>query len=203
MTATAVPYGAMPPPDVVDYLVGQHGRIRDLMMEVMAFSGEERRASWRELVRLLSVHETAEEEVVHPVARRRLDAGGAIVDDRLTEEHDAKELLEQLDGMDPDDPGFLPLFLRMRSAVITHAVNEQRYEFSYLRQTVDTAELAGLRVLAMAAESTAPTHPHAGVESATANLLAGPPAAIMDRARDAIRAVREGRSGRSGERPAS
>lgn len=39
------------------------------------------------------------------------------------------------------------------------------------------------------AEAVAPTRPHAGVESAKANLLLGPPVAIMDRARDAIRAA--------------
>ncbi|GAA0382509.1 hypothetical protein Acor_57270 [Acrocarpospora corrugata] len=33
----------------------------------------------------------------------------------------------------------------------------------------------------------APTHPHPGAESMTKNLLMGPPLAIMDRARDAIR----------------
>ena len=198
MTSTAMPYGTMPPPDVVEFLVHQHGRIRDLMMEVMALSGEPRKKAFRELVRLLSVHETAEEEVVHPVARRHLDAGDAIIDDRLKEEHDAKQLLEQLDGMDPADPEFLPLFLRMRQAVITHAVYEQRYEFSYLRHKISTAELAGLRGLAKAAESTAPTHPHPGVESPAANLLLGPPTAIMDRARDAIRAAREKVSGSGG-----
>lgn len=195
MTSTAVPYGTMPVPDIVDFLYGQHSRIRDLMMEVMAFSGEERQASWRELVRLLSVHETAEEEVLHPVARRRLDHGDALVDDRLQEEREAKKLLEQLDGMDPDEPDFLPLFMRMRKAVVTHAVYEQRYEFSNLRQRVSSAERVGMRALAQAAEMTAPTHPHPGVESAAANLLLGPPTAIVDRARDAIRAARERTSG--------
>ena len=33
---------------------------------------------------------------------------------------------------------------------------------------------------------TAPTRPHAGVESQVANLTAGPFAAMLDRARDAI-----------------
>lgn len=198
MTSTAVPYGTMPPPDVVELLVGQHMRIRDLMMEVLATAGEERKAAWRELVHLLSVHEVAEEEVVHPVARRRLDEGGSIVDDRLREEHEAKELLERLDGMDLDHPDFLPLFMIMRAVVITHAVYEQRYEFSYLRHKVPAAELAGMRALVLAAEGTAPTHPHAGLESATANLLLGPPMAVMDRARDAIRVARERLSGSGG-----
>jgi hypothetical protein len=36
------------------------------------------------------------------------------------------------------------------------------------------------------AESTAPTRPHAGLESAGPNLLVGPFTAMLDRARDAI-----------------
>lgn len=187
-----MPYGVMPKPDVVELLLHQHMQIRDLMMEVMAFGGEQRREAFRELVRLLSVHETAEEEVVHPVARRNVDQGEPIVSDRLDEERVAKELLEQLDGMDPDDEQFLPLFLEMRNAVITHAVYEQRYEFNRLRQHCSPRELQGMRGLVKAAEATAPTRPHAGVESATANLLLGPPTAIMDRTRDAIREARDG-----------
>lgn len=187
-----MPYGVMPKPDVVELLLGQHMQIRDLMMEVMAFTGEQRRGAFRELVRLLSVHETAEEEVVHPVARRNTDQGESIVSDRLDEEREAKELLQQLDGMDPDDEQFLPLFLRMRQAVITHAVYEQRYEFNRLRQQSSPRELQAMRALVQAAESTAPTHPHPSVESATANLVLGPPTAIIDRTRDAIRTAREG-----------
>ncbi len=191
MTATeqeAMPYGVLPEPDVVDLLLQQHTQIRDLMMEVLAYSGEERRSAFRELVRLLSVHEAAEEEVVHPVARRNV-AGASIVDDRLSEEHKAKEMLEQLDGMDPDDAEFLPLFLRMRAAVIAHAIYEQRYEFNNLRKEVSPAQLQSMRIMVKAAEKMAPTHPHAGVESATANVLLGTPTAIFDRARDAIRAA--------------
>ncbi len=184
-----MPYGVLPEPDVVDLLLQQHTQIRDLMMEVLACSGEERRSAFRELVRLLSVHEAAEEEVVHPVARRNVAAGESIVDYRLSEEHKAKEMLEQLDGMDPDDAEFLPLFLRMRAAVIAHAICEQRYEFNNLRKEVSPAQLQSMRIMVKAAEKMAPTHPHAGVESATANVLLGTPTAIFDRARDAIRAA--------------
>lgn len=42
---------------------------------------------------------------------------------------------------------------------------------------------------AKAAEAIAPTHPHAGAESATANLLVGPIASVIDRTRDAVRSV--------------
>jgi hemerythrin superfamily protein len=185
-----MPFGVMPPPDVVDYLVSQHAQARDLMATVLRSAGEERRHAFRRLVRLLSVHETAEEEVVHPLARAASDSRQ--VADRLAEEHDAKELLARLDGMDVDDPAFPPLFARLREAVLTHAISEQRYEFNRIRQRVPAAQRAAMRALVRAAEATAPTHPHPGVESATVNLLLGPPVAIMDRARDAIRRAREG-----------
>jgi hypothetical protein len=197
-STVSMPYGAMPEPDVVDLLLQQHMRIRDLMTEVMAGSGDQRRTAFGELVRLLAVHEAAEEEVVHPAMRRHAAAGDAIADDRLQEEHDAKELLEQLDGMDPDAPDFMPLFLRMREAVITHAVSEQRYEFNNLRHKGGQSELRGMRLLVQAAEKVAPTHPHAGVESATANIVVGTPTAIIDRVRDAIRAARERVAGSGG-----
>lgn len=40
--------------------------------------------------------------------------------------------------------------------------------------------------MAKAVERMAPTRPHAGTESATANAIVGPFAAMLDRARDAI-----------------
>jgi hypothetical protein len=48
----------------------QHGDIRNLFDEVEATGGEERRDAFRRPVRLPAVHETAEEEVVHPFARK-------------------------------------------------------------------------------------------------------------------------------------
>jgi hypothetical protein len=194
---TEMPFGVMPAPDVVDLLLEQHMRARDLMTEVLLAPGDTRRTAFRELVRLLSVHEAAEEEVVHPVTRRTADAGKNIVADRLHEEHDAKQLLKLLDGMDPDDADFLPLFMTLRAAVITHAVAEQKYEFNNIRKDVSSSERAGMRLLVQAAEKLAPTHPHPGVQSATANVVVGTPTAIFDRARDAIRAVRE----RGADRP--
>ncbi|MFS2293394.1 MAG: hemerythrin domain-containing protein, partial [Actinomadura sp.] len=169
--------------DVIDLLRAQHGRIRDLFDEVLHADGTERRDAFRELVRLLAVHETAEEEIVHPVARR-FPGGDGIVDDRLAEERKAKELLAELDGMDTDDPGFLKSVDRLRMDVLTHARAEERYEFDRIKGEFSPAQLRGFAAAVRAAEATAPTHPRPGVESAMKNLLVGPPAALMDRVRD-------------------
>lgn len=165
--------------------------IRDLFAAVLTSAGPERREAFEDLVRLLAVHETAEEEVVHPALRLAMPDGQAIVDARLEEERRAKELLQELDGMDVEDDRFLPLFVRLRKAVIDHAMYEQHYEFNRIRQHLPAAQRAMMRGLVKAAEATAPTHAHPGAEGAAANLLLGPPLALIDRVRDVIREARK------------
>jgi hypothetical protein len=99
-------------------------------------------------VRLLAIHETAEEEVVHPISR----------------------------GL-----------LLLRNAILTHARYEERYEFPELRAKVPAERLRTMATAVRAAEAVAPTRPHPGAESAKANVILGPPLAVVDRARDLIR----------------
>ncbi|MFJ8363708.1 hemerythrin domain-containing protein [Streptomyces sp. NPDC093984] len=173
--------------DVIALLMRQHGDIRNLFDEVEQSAGEERRDAFRRLVRLLAVHETAEEEVIHPFARRALSGGDQVVDDRLAEERAAKETLADLDTMDTDDPEFLPRLRALRADVQQHARAEERYEFTHIRRTADPTRLAAMANVIKAAEAVAPTRPHPGVESAAANVAFGPVAALMDRTKDAVR----------------
>ncbi|MEU4800292.1 hemerythrin domain-containing protein [Streptomyces sp. NPDC023327] len=173
--------------DVVSLLTRQHGDIRNLFDEVEQTKGDERRDAFHRLVRLLAVHETAEEEVVHPFARRNLPGGEQVAKDRLAEERAAKETLAALDGLDTDDPKFMPQLLKLRRDVQEHARAEERYEFSHLRRSTDAAGLAAMAKAVKAAEAMAPTRPHPGVESGAANLALGPVAALVDRTKDAVR----------------
>lgn len=177
--------------DVVDLLLAQHAEIRDLFAEVMAASpGDARRDAFHRLVRLMAVHETAEEELVHPLARRTLPGGTGIIDDRLAEEKAAKEMLANLEKIETDSPEFLPLLDELRLAVLTHARSEERYELSRLRAAFSDSERIALAAAVKAAEATAPTHPHPGTESATKNALTGPLAAMTDRIRDTLRSAK-------------
>ncbi|MEV0195591.1 hemerythrin domain-containing protein [Nonomuraea sp. NPDC050691] len=173
--------------DVVDLLIAQHAMIRDMFDEVEQASPQERGPAFTRLVRLLAVHETAEEEIVHPYVRKAVEGGEAVVDDRLAEEREAKELLQQLEEAGPNAPGFLEKLALLRTAVTAHARSEERYEFAKLRTATGPAERRAMAAGLKAAEAIAPTHPHPGVESATKNLLVGTPIAIMDRVRDVIR----------------
>ncbi|MGW1598669.1 hemerythrin domain-containing protein [Streptomyces sp. NPDC002343] len=173
--------------DVVALLMRQHGDIRNLFDEVEAATGDERRDAFRRLVRLLAVHETAEEEVVHPFVRHGVPGGEQVVRDRLAEERAAKEELAALDEMDTDDPEFLPRLMRLRTDVQEHARAEERYEFTHIRRSTDVTNLAAMAKAVKAAEAMAPTRPHPGVESAAKNMALGPVAALMDRTKDMVR----------------
>ena len=177
-----------PADDVVDLLLVQHARIEELFLLVTGGTGETRRQAFDDLVHLLAVHETAEEELIHPLVRTLPGAGGdALVEDRLTEERQAKETLATLIDGGVDADGFDAGVLLLREAVLQHARHEERYEFTQLRQHVPAERLRRLATAFAAAEAVAPTRPHPGTESAKANVAAGPVLAVVDRVRDAIR----------------
>jgi hypothetical protein len=173
--------------DVIELLLAQHGVIRNLFDEVEQVPPEGRAEAFTRLVRLLAVHETAEEEIVHPYARGKIEGGEGVVKDRLAEEHEAKELLLRMDRAGPAGPEFLQNLLTLRAAVEAHARSEERYEFNKIVAHTTPAERRAMGAGVKAAEAMAPTHPHPGTESATKNVLVGTPEAMMDRARDVIR----------------
>ena len=101
-------------------------------------------------------------------------------------------MLAALAEAGPDGDGFDDALLLLRDAVLTHARYEERYEFPQLRAKVPAERLHSLATAVRAAEALAPTRPHPGAESATANLVTGPALAVADRARDLVRkAVRK------------
>lgn len=174
------------PYNFIDELVFQHQRIQQLFDRVLASDAEDWDEAFLELRRLLAVHEAAEEVVVHPRARAMIAAGGTVVDERLDEERAAKRMLAELEDMDLQSAQFEEKVEALRAAVGRHAEREEREEFVALRNRIDDDEAARMADAVQVIESIAPTRPHPGMETATANVLVGPFAAMLDRARDAI-----------------
>lgn len=176
--------------DVVDFLKHQHNLIKDMFDEVLSASDPKaREQAFVELRQLLAVHETAEEMVVHPRARREVPDGDEIVDARLEEEHRAKETLSWIEKMDVASQEFLDAVSAFRDEVVEHAEREEAEEFDKLQRELDADDLKRMAGAVRAAEAIAPTRPHPGVESATLNIAVGPFASLLDRARDAISAA--------------
>ncbi len=176
--------------DAVDVLLAQHERIKAMFSEVSSAGGKQKQDLFEDLVRLLAVHEAAEEELVHPLSRRDNAAGEAVVDARLAEEQQAKRELADLYDIGTADPRFDDAFQRLQQAVLAHAEHEEHEEFPALRRAVPAEQLTKLAGMVLTAEKMAPTRPHPhSPSSATGNLIVGPPMAVFDRIRDAIRDV--------------
>ena len=174
--------------DVVDLLLEQHQQVRRLFSELERVNGDARRDQFEQLVRLLAVHETAEEEVVYPAVRKMVDDGDMLADARTAEEAEAKKALSELEELGVDHPDFESQLRSLRQIVLIHAENEEKEVFPELRQSHSREQLETMARGVHAAESFAPTHPHPrGPESAIGNIVVGPFVAVADRVRDAIR----------------
>ncbi|MFS4093823.1 hemerythrin domain-containing protein [Streptomyces sp. AF1A] len=172
--------------NVVDVLTRQHRQIRLGFLRA-ALPGPWRRRNFDRLMRLLAVHEAAEEAHVHPVARRALQHGRELAARRRNEEKEAKELLVALWHTGPDGTGYLRRLNEVRRAVTRHAAREEREEFRALRQAVSAPRLRMLGAEVKLTQAYAPTRPHRWVNNEAANKLAAPVLGPVDRALDAVR----------------
>jgi hemerythrin superfamily protein len=172
--------------DVVEFLLRQHAQVKGLLTDVLGTSGDDRRRYFDSVREMLARHETAEEMIVRPLTRKA-PGGEQVADGRMAEENEAKEVLANLEKMDVDSPEFTATFTEFRQAVLDHAQHEETEEFPLLRQNTDPEALVKARDRVKKAEAMAPTHPHPSAKTTAANYVAGPFAAMLDRARDALK----------------
>ncbi|WP_431945164.1 hemerythrin domain-containing protein [Actinacidiphila sp. bgisy167] len=178
----------LPGGDVVRILLQQHAHIRDLFSNVRRTRGAERQQWFDELRATLAVHETAEEMILRPVAKRT--AGAAEVAARNAEEKALSEALAELETMDVDSGAFTTRIGSFERAVIAHAEREEREEFPAVRAGCDRDQLRTMGYHLQSVLAMAPTHPHPKVAgSTTAQWMTGPFAALLDRVKDAVAAA--------------
>jgi hypothetical protein len=143
--------------DVVDVLLSQHALIEEQFRAVAGAARKpQRRVAFTELARLLVVHETIEQELVHPAAAAQIQAGAEVIADRLDEELRATEVLAELFELEVNDADFERLLQGLKESVLTHATHEERYEFPHLRHTAPAEQLQDLAVTVQNAFDAAP-----------------------------------------------
>jgi hemerythrin superfamily protein len=172
---------------VTEVLRMQHEQVTTMFGQMDELHGQDRAELFDCLRMMLAVHETAEEEVVHPAARKISDAGERAVEARLEEENEAKKMLSNLEKMSVGDEQFDKQFAAFRAAVLEHAEAEETEIFLLLESKLDRHDLTEMADSLLIAEEMAPTHPHPhGPESAMGNLLLGPFVAMADKVRDKL-----------------
>jgi hypothetical protein len=178
--------------DVTTVLRDQHAEIRRAFRQA-ALPGPGRPDAFRRLVRMLAVHEAAEEAHVHPTTARHLGRA-ATAAARVGEEEQAKFLLARLWETGPRGAGYLRGLWTLRKAVLAHAAREEREEFPALDRLGEARrQMLGIEV--WLAKVLAPTRPHPNVNGELANKLAMPVFGPADRVKDAVQRLRDSRVG--------
>ena len=173
--------------DVVRRVREQHDDIRRLFDDVATVVPSRRAVVFEPLVRLLAVHETAEEMVVYPAVVPAGPEALAAVRARRAEERSAKMALADLEGVDPSTRSFADALEIFRAEVEAHATAEELEVLPLLEEHRSAGQLEALDRLFVAAEAIAPTHAHRFAPvGAIGNLVLGPFVSVVDRTRDLL-----------------
>jgi len=130
---------ATPSQDIADIVGPQHERVKALLHKVRQTTGRERAEVFYALRLTLAVHETAEEQAIHPQALRELGDYDRAASDRIAEEQTAAQTIRALELLDVDSDQFTYSFEGLAASVVDHAAAEESDEWPALRHITDVA----------------------------------------------------------------
>ena len=179
--------------DVVAVLTGQHTEAREILAELdetvaaVAEITRDMAGPFRRLVALLSAHEAAEELVVYPALRTRLQRG-TLAGEIIAEEDEGRRQLARLEKLAAGFFAFPDALAQFEQTLLAHAEHEERTVFPALEAGLSVEERARLGADVRYAEVKAPSHPHAhSPHGAIGHAVLDPVLATIDRLRDSVR----------------
>ncbi len=127
---------------VIDVIRRDHREIEEMLAEVEGANGQSREEAFAALAQKLKAHETAEQEVVHPVTD---DVGAPDVADSVEkEESKASSLLASMEGLDVTSAEFEAKFQELKAGVMAHAQHEEAEEHPRIMESESAETLAEL-----------------------------------------------------------
>jgi len=174
--------------NVIDLLSQDHAEVDELFRRVnLSDKPETIDELTKQIVRELSVHAAVEEQFVYPTLRAKVDDGSDLADEAIDEHQEVKRLLADLEKLEAGTAEHEKTLDEVIRNVRHHVEEEEGELFTKLRAALDESTLEKLGGIVEEAKKVVPTHPHPLVPgTATAQLAAGPWAAIVDRVRDLV-----------------
>jgi len=140
------------------------------------------------IVHELSVHAAIEEQVLYPAIRESLPEVEDDVLEALEEHHVAKWVLCEIDSMSPEHERFQAKVTVLIESVRHHVEEEEGELFSKVRRAFTDEQLEEIGDALAGAKKMVPTRPHPKApDTPPGNIAAGTGAALLDKARDAVR----------------
>ena len=174
--------------NVIQLLEKDHAEVDELFRRVnLSEKPESIDELTKQIVHDLSVHAAVEEQFVYPLIRAKVEGGNEMADEAIDEHQEAKQLLADLEKLDAGSAEHSATMEKLMDAIRHHVEEEENDVLPKLRDSVDGSTLDKMGTLVEQAKKVVPTHPHPLVPgTATAQLVAGPWAATVDKVRDLL-----------------
>ena len=135
--------------NALELLKQDHAKVKQSFKEFEKMDHEDE-ATMQEMVRAvcaeLKAHTTIEEEIFYPAVRAAIEDED-LMNEAQVEHASAKDLIAQLEGMQPDDPLYSATFAVLGEYVLHHVKEEESEMFPQVRKAkLDLAEL-GARIM--------------------------------------------------------
>jgi hemerythrin superfamily protein len=174
--------------DAVEVLTADHIEVEQMFRQIEAMpDGDAKGQIVADIVRELSIHAAIEEQILYPAMRKALPDGETLVQEAIDEHQQVKETLaaiERAESAAERDP----LLAQLIGDVRHHVEEEETELFPKLRASIGSAEIEEMGAKLQGAKRMAPTHPHPNAPNTPpGNIVGGAAAAIMDKARDALK----------------
>jgi hemerythrin superfamily protein len=132
--------------DAVDLLDADHQAVKAMFIEYSALCNdgapaEARQALAERICGALTVHSQLEEELFYPAVREAL-GDGALLDRALAEHAGAKDTIERIQGMTPDDAAYDDAVKQLGKMIDQHVLEER--EQIFLQARYAALDLRGL-----------------------------------------------------------
>lgn len=177
--------------DAIELLANDHQKVEGMFTQYEASTDNDTKTELaHEIVHDLAVHGEIEELRFYPRLREVLEDGDRLADEAINEHLEIKETLNAIDSMTADEDGFDERMPELIAEVRHHVEEEEAELFPKLRQALSVEELRDLGQKMERARSMVPTRPHPNAPTSPgAKAVTGPPVALIDRIRDAVRSA--------------
>lgn len=174
--------------DIITLLTNDHHEVNQLFGRFTRASKRETEGELaKEIIHDLSVHAAVEEAFVYPLVRAKLPNGSQLADRSIEEHKEMKRVLADMEKLEVGKAEFGRKMEKLTTAVRQHVAEEEGEVFPALHKATNANLREKVGIAVKEAKSVVPTHPHPMVPgNATAQVLAGPWASIVDHVRDLV-----------------
>jgi hemerythrin superfamily protein len=136
--------------NALELLKEDHAKVKQSFKEFEKMDHEDH-TTMQEMVRAvcaeLKAHTTIEEEIFYPAVRAAIEDED-LMNEAQVEHAAAKDLIAQLEGMNPDDPLYSATFTVLGEYVLHHVKEEESEMFPQVRKAKLDLEELGARIMA-------------------------------------------------------